>query len=155
GIEKVPCVQLLITEEVVCGAVKAIGARFEGEVHDAAGGSPEFRGIRVGLHLKFADRVNRGFDHLGLIRVEGSVVGVVVKSVQQVVVVNGALAARAESARPAADTIVGAGGAASLTGRRQRALGKQGQLKVVAAIQGQVFYPALLNYRSLRRIRGP
>ena len=102
--------------------MKTIGARFEGEIHYSPARSPEFCGVAVGLHLEFANGVNRRFDGVGLVTVDGGVVGVVVKSVKQVAVVNGADSARAEPPCPAASAAVFAGCTAALSGRRRGAL---------------------------------
>ena len=149
GIEEVPRIHLLVAQKVVRDAVKEVGARFQGEIHHAARRSAEFGGVSAGLHFEFLDGIDGGFDDLGLVGIEGRIIGIVIKSVEQVVIVGGSLSARAEPAGPAADAVIGAGRSTALAGRGERALGKQGELQVIASVQRQVFDSALLDHLSL------
>ena len=135
--------------------MKQIGSRFHGEVHDSACSSPELGWIRIGLDLKLLDRIDGRLHYLGLIRIERCIIRVVVKSIEQVIVVGGALSASAEPSGPASDTVVRSGCGTALARGRQRALGKQRQLKVITAIQREFFHSALFDHRSLGRVRGP
>ena len=116
GIEEVPGIQLLITEKVVCRAMKQVGTRLHGEIHNATGGSPELRRVRVGLYFEFLNRVDRRLDHLRLIRIERCVVGIVIEAIEQVIVVCGALSTRAEPPGPAPHAVIGSRCRTSLAG---------------------------------------
>ena len=58
--EEVAGVELLITQELPCRAVKCIGSSFRKHVDNAAGDAAKFRQIVVGLYLELLDVIDDG-----------------------------------------------------------------------------------------------
>ena len=72
--------------------MKLVGAGLDGGIDDGAVAAPEFRAISVGLDLEFFQRFHRRLNHIvGLIQ-QIRQIGIVVHSIQQEIVLQGARA---------------------------------------------------------------
>ena len=126
--------------------MQAVGAGFDGGVEDGACGAAQLGAELAGLHLDLRDGVHRRQDDVVGAVEEVDGVGVVVDTVQQVVILRGAQAIGGECARSGVAAGVGLG--------RLRAgaeLGKEGK---VASVQRQAVDGMLSDHLADRRILG-
>ena len=96
-VESVGRVEGIIAKELVCVAVKLVGAGLDDGVENGAVATAKFRAVRVGLNFELLDRIDRRLDDVGLARENVTEVGVVVNAVEQEIVLQGACAVGAET----------------------------------------------------------
>jgi hypothetical protein len=107
--------------------VEVVGAGLERSVDDSAAVAAELGAEVVVLHLEFLQRVDGGGDGLAGKRLQVEDVGVVVHTVEEEVVVEGAGAVGGEVGVAAGDAAGGSG-----------ACGEDGKLLIIATVQGQL-----------------
>ena len=142
SVEEVLGVELLVAEELEGGAVEVVGPGLEVDVDDAAHGAAVLGGVGVGLDLELLDGVDGGLDHLAAALGAGELVGVVVDAVDHEVVLGDLHAAGAEAA------VAAAAGGLDGAGR------EQGELVVLAAVEGHVDDAAVVDHLALAGFDG-
>src|SRR5262249_13120936 len=91
-------VHRVIAEKFPPRAVELVGSALYRHVHDSASAAPVLGRVAVAEHAELGDRIDRGPDDIDPLAAETGGVRVVVGSVEQVVVLEGAVAVDADGA---------------------------------------------------------
>src|SRR5262249_13192282 len=131
-------VHIVVAEKLPARAVQLVGAVFDGYVHYGARAVPVFGGVRIALYAELLYGIDRGKHDVDAIAAEAGGVRIVIDPVQEVVVLQRAVAVDADRAAEALIGIV------SGPGRKQNELG------VVALVQRQLFDLLALDHLPAR-----
>ena len=145
-LEIVRGVEYIVAEELPNGPVNLIGTGLDARVENRRAGPAELGAEVRGLDLEFRNRVDRGKNHEVRSVQEVHGIGIVVDTVQHVIVLRRAIAIRRKGAVLGVTASVRLGGI--------HACGELGQEGEVAPIQREIVYAALVDDLAHRRIFG-